>query len=121
MFQRLTHPSLLLRLEGAVLGATSIFFFWRLGGNWWLFLLLILAPDLAMLGYLTGKGVGAAVYNVFHIELWPALLALAGLASGSTLLLTLGLIWLTHIGIDRLMGYGLKYPIDFKDTHLERV
>ena len=31
------------------------------------------------------------------------------------------LIWLAHIGMDRLLGYGLKYPSAFKDTHLQRV
>lgn len=29
--------------------------------------------------------------------------------------------WLAHIGADRLLGYGLKYPSSFKDTHLQRV
>jgi len=33
----------------------------------------------------------------------------------------LALIWLVHIGADRLLGYGLKYPTAFKDTHLQRV
>ena len=33
----------------------------------------------------------------------------------------LGLIWLAHIGMDRAIGYGLKYPTNHKDTHLQRV
>ena len=36
-------------------------------------------------------------------------------------LIQAGLIWLTHIGVDRLVGYGLKYPTDLKRTHLQRV
>jgi len=31
------------------------------------------------------------------------------------------LIWLAHIGIDRALGYGLKYPTFFRDTHLQHV
>jgi hypothetical protein len=26
-----------------------------------------------------------------------------------------------HIGMDRALGFGLKYETDFKDTHLGRV
>ena len=44
--------SLMLRLEGlAVLGATIVAY-GALGGNWWLFVLLILAPDLALMNAL---------------------------------------------------------------------
>lgn len=32
-----------------------------------------------------------------------------------------GLIWLAHLGFDRMLGFGLKYPTFFKDTHLEHV
>ena len=35
--------------------------------------------------------------------------------------LAVGLVWLAHIGIDRALGYGLKYPTHFEDTHLQRV
>jgi hypothetical protein len=28
------------------------------------------------------------------------------------------LIWIGHIGFDRVLGYGLKYPTAFRDTHL---
>jgi hypothetical protein len=37
------------------------------------------------------------------------------------LALQLALIWLAHIGADRALGYGLKYPTRFQDTHLQRV
>jgi hypothetical protein len=118
---RITHPAQLLRLEGAVLLAASLFFYWRVGGDGWLFLLLILAPDLAMLGYLAGAEIGASAYNLFHIELWPAVLAILGVTTGNAWLLATGLIWFAHLGADRLMGFGLKYPTAFKDTHLNRV
>jgi hypothetical protein len=32
-----------------------------------------------------------------------------------------GLIWLAHSGFDRMLGFGLKYPTFFGDTHLRHV
>ena len=121
MFQMLTRPTVLLHIEGAVLLAVAVGSYSWSGGNWWLFALLILAPDLAMIGYLRSKELGAVIYNAFHIYLWPALLVASGLLTGNRLFGQLGLIWFAHIGMDRMMGYGLKYPSDFKDTHFSRV
>ncbi len=73
-----------------------------------------------MVGYLIGPAIGAAVYNLFHNYLPPAALAALGVLSGNQLLLLLALIWLGHIGMDRLLGYGLKYSSGFKDTHVGR-
>jgi hypothetical protein len=86
-----------------------------------MFALLLLAPDLSMLGYVAGPRVGAVVYNVFHAYPLPAVLGIFGLLGGSPLVLAVALIWLAHIGMDRLLGYGLKYPTEFKDTHLGRL
>ena len=78
-------------------------------------------PDLSMVGYLAGPRIGSVVYNLAHIYLWPlALIALASFTS-STLIMQLALIWSAHIGMDRMLGYGLKYPTAFKDTHLQRL
>jgi Domain of unknown function (DUF4260) len=35
--------------------------------------------------------------------------------------LALAAIWALHIGVDRMLGYGLKYPTAFKDTRLQRI
>jgi hypothetical protein len=121
MLTRLTRPGVLLWVEGAALLAASVVIYWQRGLNGWLFALLLLAPDLAMLGYLAGKESGAAVYNLFHVTLWPLALAVYGWVDGSDTTLMLGLIWLAHIGMDRLAGYGLKYPADFKETHFNRL
>ena len=91
------------------------------GFQWWLFALLLLAPDLGMLGYALGRRAGAVAYDVAHLEALPLALAVGGFLGGSDLALQLGLIWLAHIGMDRAIGYGLKYPTHFKDTHLQRV
>lgn len=90
-------------------------------GSWWLFGLLLLAPDVSMLGYLAGRGVGAAVYNVFHSYPLPAVLGGFGLLAGAPLAVAVALVWFAHIGMDRMLGYGLKYGTGFKDTHLGRV
>ena len=101
------------------IAAVSLYFYE--GFAWWLLLLLALAPDLAMLGYLAGARAGAVAYDVVHTYVLPVLLATAGVIWDSDTALALALIWLTHIGVDRAVGYGLKYPSGFKDTHLQRV
>ena len=74
-----------------------------------------------MLGYLIGPRAGAAVYNVAHTTALALPLALAGFFAGEPALLAVALIWIAHIGFDRALGYGLKYPSGFGDTHLGRI
>lgn len=121
MTKFLSRPQILLHTEGAVLLLLAALLYWLNGGSWLLFLLLLLAPDLSMLGYLAGAAKGAAAYNVVHAYPLPAILAAYGLLDGSTAAVSLALIWFAHIGMDRLLGYGLKYPTKFKDTHLGQV
>ena len=117
----MTIPRLLLHLEGAAafLAATVLY----VDGDhpWWLYLALILAPDLSMLGYVAGARVGAAVYDAAHTYAIPVALAAVGAATDTSGLVAVGLVWIAHIGVDRAIGYGLKYPSGFKDTHLQRV
>jgi len=100
------------------MAAGSAFFYARSGASWWLFGLLWLTPDLSMLGYLAGPRWGARCYNALHTYLGPATLAAFALVSPHPVLLPVALIWFNHIGVDRLMGYGLKYPEAFQHTHL---
>ena len=86
--------------------------------GWGLFALLILIPDMSMLGYLAGPRVGTAAYNAAHTYLAAIALLSLGHVGALPSLIALGLIWAAHIGADRLMGYGLKYPTTFKATHL---
>jgi hypothetical protein len=118
---RPTLPAIFLKLESlAILGAAVAVYF-RKGFGGWAFALLLLAPDLAALGYLFGPRAGSLAYNLAHTYALPAALALAGLALGQPLAVQLALIWSAHIAMDRLLGYGLKYPTQFKDTHLARI
>jgi hypothetical protein len=116
-----TQPRWLLRGEGAVLFVASCAAFALLGGNWWLFVLLLLAPDLSALGYLLNARVGAACYNAVHTDALPVALLAAGYFTQHPLLIMFALIWLAHLGMDQLAGFGLKYPTKFQDTHLQRV
>jgi hypothetical protein len=114
-------PRTLLHVEGIAVGAAAIVLYFHLDYPWWLLVVLALAPDLSMLGYAAGPVVGAAAYDVAHTYSLPVALATVGVLSGSELPIQLGLIWIAHIGVDRAIGYGLKYRTGFKDTHLQRV
>lgn len=110
--------AILLRLEGGVVLALSVAAYESIGGAWTTFALLFLLPDVAMLGYLRGPRVGAALYNAAHTHLGPAGLALFAWTQGMPHLLGPALVWAAHIGFDRLLGYGLKYGRAFGATHL---
>ena len=114
-------PSVLLRLEGAVVLAAALALYFDAGFGWLLLLVLFLAPDLSAVGYLAGPRVGAATYDVAHTYALPVALGAVGVVADADLATQLALIWIAHIGIDRAIGYGLKYPTGFRDTHLQRV
>jgi Domain of unknown function (DUF4260) len=117
----LQDPVALQRIEGGVLFGLSLLLYWKAGGSWLLYVVLLLAPDLFMLGYLRGPGPGATVYNLGHTWLLPGILAAVGILNGASITIDIALIWLGHIGADRLLGYGLKLPTSFQDTHLGRI
>lgn len=117
----LLDPVVLQRIEGGVMLVLSLLLYAKLGDSWLLFALLILAPDLFMVGYLRGPRAGAALYNLAHTWLLPGILAVAGILGGVEPAAALAVIWLGHIGADRLMGYGLKFQTSFQDTHLGRI
>jgi Domain of unknown function (DUF4260) len=112
---------LAIRLEWVAVTIAAIVFYAATGVSWWLFALLILAPDLSMLGYLAGPRIGAICYNALHILIAPLVLALAGKLLANSTLTAIALIWIAHIAIDRALGYGLKLPTGFQDTHLGRI
>ena len=114
-------PRTLLSLEGLAVFVTSVFFYFGNGGPWWLFVLLLLAPDLSAAGYLLSARIGSIAYNAVHIYVWPLLLLAYALYQGEPFIQQLALIWAAHIGMDRMLGFGLKYPTRFQDTHLQRV
>ena len=100
-----------------MLAASVLFYRWQLE-PWMKFLLLFLVPDVSMLGYLAGPAVGARAYNLAHNYFAPIFLVCWALAVGRQDVAPLALIWTAHIGLDRMLGFGLKYPTAFRDTHL---
>ena len=119
MVDRLPH--LLLRLEGLAVAVATVVLYFHEDFGWILFVALILAPDLSAAGYAFGPNVGAIAYDTLHTELFAAALGTVGVVTDSSAATKVALIWLAHIGADRLLGYGLKYPTAFKDTHLSRL
>ena len=116
-----TQPAILLRVEEAVLLALVVFTYQQLHYSWPLFAILFFAPDLFMLGYLLNPHLGAAAYNLAHTLTLPFALLLTGYLLHWHTSAALSLIWIAHIAFDRLLGYGLKYPTFFKDTHLQHI
>jgi hypothetical protein len=111
----------LLRLEGLtlLLGMVLLYAVW--GGSWWIFFILFLVPDLSFAAYLAGPKFGAVVYNAAHSYMAPVALMTLGFGFAAPLTLAVAMIWLAHIGLDRALGYGLKYSGGFGVTHLGRI
>jgi hypothetical protein len=110
-----------LRAEGLATFAAGLAGFLFLGLPWWAFVLLLIAPDVSMVGYVRGPRVGAILYNVAHDLATGLAIVGLGLAIGSVPVTAAGAILVAHSGMDRMMGYGLKLPSSFKDTHLGRI
>ena len=110
-----------LRFERLAVFAVALLLYAHAGFSWPLFALLFLAPDLSMLAYLAGPRVGAFGYNLMHTYALALALVLFGFAGDAPGLTATGLLWIAHIGFDRALGYGLKYPTGFGDTHLGRI
>jgi hypothetical protein len=114
-------PRVLLRADGLAVALASIVAFSWSGASWWRFAASILVPDLSILFYLAGSRLGAASYNAAHVYLGPIALFIAAAALAAPTGAVLALIWSAHIGIDRALGFGLKYSDGFTSTHLGRI
>jgi hypothetical protein len=112
------NPRTFLRVDGLAVFLAALAAYFALGGPVWLLLVLALAPDLSMLGYLAGPRFGSLSYNVVHSYALPLALGGVGLSVDAALGAQVAAVWIGHIGADRLVGYGLKYETGFGDTHL---
>ncbi len=111
----------LLRSEELAMFGASLFAFSSTSFAWWWFLVLILAPDIGMIGYLKGPRAGAFSYNLFHHKGIAVLLYLGGIYAAMPWLELAGIILFGHASMDRILGYGLKYSKGFDHTHLGRI
>jgi len=111
----------ILRLEAIALFVAGVVAYLQLNGHALWLLPLLLAPDLSMIGYVGGPRAGAITYDLAH-NLAAALLLLGvGWFAAVAPLALAGAILVAHVGMDRSLGYGLKLPTDFRDTHLGRI
>jgi hypothetical protein len=111
-------PRTILRVEALGVLAAACALYAHQGYSWQTFAIFFLIPDITMIGYAFGTRFGAALYNVGHSYLIPAMVGAGGLALNNEIAMTAAIIWVAHIGFDRALGYGLKYPDAFKHTHL---
>src|ERR1700690_4159218 len=116
-----TKPGVILRVEAAVVLVLSVILYRHAGGSWPRFALLFLVPDLSFAGYALSVRFGTVLYNTVHSYVGPLALATFAIFGARHDLLPYALIWTAHIGMDRTLGFGLKYPTRFQDTHLQRV
>lgn len=118
----LSQARLMIHIEGFAVFVSSILLYAHISGDWLAFVLLLFTPDASMVGYLINKQVGATLYNIIHTYSLPIVLILGSLAGSWQLGITLSLIWFAHIGMDRTVGYGLKYgQKPFSHTHLHQI
>jgi hypothetical protein len=111
----------ILRLEAIALFVAGVLAYLQMNGHALWLLPLLLAPDLSMIGYLAGPRMGALTYNLGH-NLVTALVVIAiGWFASIAPVALAGAILVAHVGMDRSLGYGLKLPTDFRDTHLGRI
>lgn len=112
---------ILLKTEAVGILVLSLLFFSMTSFPWWYFPALILLPDISMAGYIKNPKTGALIYNIFHHQGVAAVIISAGWIWDSTLLILVGSILLGHSALDRIFGYGLKYPDSFHHTHLGKI
>lgn len=110
-----------LQLEYATFLLLGAFAFAQTGYSWWWFAALFFAPDISMLGYVINSKVGAFFYNLFHHLGVAIVVYIAGTALSLPYLQMIGAILFAHSAFDRMLGYGLKYPDSFQNTHLGKI
>lgn len=112
---------ILLRLEGFCVLVAACVAYSKFSLGWSTFAIYFLVPDISLFGYFGGAKVGAISYNSAHSYLGAIASLVIGFTVPSPALQCAGLIWCAHIGFDRELGYGLKYPEGFGFTHLGRI
>lgn len=111
----------ILKLEELAEFILGIFIFSRLDFAWWYFPLVLLTPDIGMLGYLVNPKIGAWSYNLFHHKALAIMILVFGFIQHNQLIMLIGTILFSHAAFDRTMGYGLKYEDNFSNTHLGKI
>jgi hypothetical protein len=109
----------MLRLEGAAVFIAAATLYWNFGFSFWIFIAVFLAIDLSMLGYLVSTRMGTITYNLGHHYAIPVAFGMYGILASAETSLMIAIIWFGHIGMDRVVGYGFKFPNDSHQTHIK--
>lgn len=118
------NPSIMknsIKLEELAMFLFSILLFSQLDYAWWVYLVFILTPDIGMIGYAVNTRLGAMTYNLFHHKAIAILIGTLGWYLVVPGLQLAGIILFGHASMDRIFGYGLRYPDHFKNTHLGKL
>ncbi len=111
----------LIKFEELAMFILGIFLFSTLNYEWWWFLVLILLPDISMIGYAFGNKTGAYCYNFFHHKAVAIIVYLVGVYMNNSIIQLIGIILFSHSAMDRIFDYGLKHTTSFHDTHLGKI
>jgi hypothetical protein len=111
----------IVRFENGFAFAISFYIYMQLDFPIWLFFALLLVPDITMIGYVINAKIGATVYNIGHSFILPLLFVLGYFYFLKDFLLIISIVWLAHIFMDRLLGFGLKYKESFNNTHIQKL
>lgn len=111
----------LLKAEELAQFGLGIYLFSLTGYSGWIFPLVLLLPDLSMIGYLKNAKTGAVLYNIFHHKGIAILIYLGGVYSNISEMELVGIVLYSHSCMDRFFGYGLKYFKGFSYTNLGRI
>lgn len=109
------------RLESAAIFVLLLGFYYYYNLNWVILAIFILLPDISMVGYLKNPKLGAAIYNLGHNYFSPIVLFGLSVFFDFGFTSTLSIVWMIHIALDRMLGFGLKLPTGFKNTHLGKL
>lgn len=108
----------ILKLEELAMFGLCTWALYSLNVEWWYYLLLLLGPDIGLIGYAAGNKIGAFIYNLFHHKGVAVVLFITGLLLPDRMIEITGIILFGHSSMDRMFGYGLKLKEGFKYTHL---
>lgn len=111
----------MIQSEEVMIFALSIYLFSLLNQPWWLFLVLLLVPDIFMLGYIIDTKIGAIIYNIGHHRGISVAIFLLGMVLQLNVVSLIGVILFAHSSMDRIFGYGLKFSDAFTHTHMDNI
>jgi hypothetical protein len=118
----ISQPRIFAHVNGLALFVGSIVAYGIFSGDWLAFIILLLVPDVSMIGYMLNTTIGAWLYNIVHSYALAIVAMMIGYAIGVDAVISIGLILMAHVGMDQAVGYGYKYAEEeFSDTHFNRI